>query len=83
MGKRDDIEELFEFRFQFHHVGSDYLTDRHFTAVDSSSAMRMFEFACSKDDLEVEIVSIEKWNRWSNRWESMGELVEGNVESII
>ncbi|MEK9773721.1 MAG: hypothetical protein VW576_09180 [Opitutae bacterium] len=70
MSNRDVIEQLFEFRIQFRHFGSEFINDRHFTAKNSDLALEMFRFACKKDDLEVEVDSIEQWNRWANRWEN-------------
>ena len=46
------------------------------------SAIEMFEFACRKDELDVEIVQIEKWNRWVDRWENADDKVEENVDLV-
>jgi hypothetical protein len=40
----------------------------------------MFEFASRKESMDVEIIGLEKWNRWANRWESSEELVDEEVE---
>ena len=50
---------MYEFRIQFHHRGSDFINDRHFTAISDQSAIDMFEFACSKEELDVEVVKVE------------------------
>ena len=71
-----DLDDLLEFRIQFRHENSDFLDNRHFTANNHKSAIEMFEFACSKDDIDVEIVQIEQWNRWADRWENVEILVD-------
>ena len=76
MAMQDELDELFEFRIQFHHIGSDFIDNRHFTAVSDQSAIEMFEFACSKEELDVEIVQVQRWNRWADRWEIVEELLE-------
>ena len=80
MAMQDDLDEIFEFRIQFHHRGSDFINDRHFTAVSAQSAVEMFEFACGKDELDVEIVQVERWNRWADCWEVVEEVLEKEVD---
>ena len=80
MVKQDDLDEMFEFRIQFHHKGSDFINDRHFTAISDQSAVEMFEFACGKEELDVEIVQVERWNRWADRWEVVEEVLEKEVD---
>jgi hypothetical protein len=80
MAKQNDLGEVFEFRIQFHLRGSDLINDRHFTALSDQSAVEMFEFACGKEELDVEIVQVERWNRWADRWEVIEELLEHNVD---
>ena len=74
MVKQKDHHEMFEFRLQFYHRGSDFIDNRHFTAVTGQSAIEMFEFACGKEELDVEVVKVERWNRWADRWEDVEEL---------
>ena len=74
MAKQKDHHEMFEFRLQFYHRGSDFIDNRHFTAVTGQSAIEMFEFACGKEELDVEVVKVERWNRWADRWEDVEEL---------
>ena len=76
MGKKDPEDEVFEFRIKFYHSGSEFVNERHFIALNHSLALEMFEFASRKDSMEVEIIGLEKWNRWANRWESSEELEE-------
>ena len=80
MAKQNDLDEMFEFRIQFHHRGSDFISDRHFTALSDQSAVEMFEFACGKEELDVEIVQVERWNRWADRWEVVEEVLEKEVD---
>lgn len=82
MGKRDDIEELFEFRVEFRHIGSDFHSTRHFTCVNAEGAREMFLFVCRKEEIEAEILSMEVWNRWADRWETPAELVENYAELV-
>ena len=74
MAKQKDHHEIFEFRLQFYHRGSDFIDNRHFTAVTGQSAIEMFEFACGKEELDVVVVKVERWNRWADRWEDVEEL---------
>ena len=74
MAKQKDHHEMFEFRLQFYHSGSDFIDNRHFTAVTGQSAIEMFEFACGKEELDVVVVKVERWNRWADRWEDVEEL---------
>ena len=80
MAKQKDLDEMFEFRIQFHHRGSDFINDRHFTALSDQSAVEMFEFACGKEELDVEIVQVERWNRWADRWEVVEKLLENELD---
>ena len=74
MANQKDHHEMFEFRLQFYQRGSDFIDNRHFTAVTGQSAIEMFEFACGKEELDVEVVKVERWNRWADRWEDVEEL---------
>lgn len=80
MGKKDPEDEVFEFRIKFYHSGSEFVNERHFIALNHSLALEMFEFASRKDSGEVEIIGLDRWNRWANRWESSEELVDEEVE---
>jgi hypothetical protein len=82
MTKQKDYDEMYEFRIQFHHRGSDFINDRHFTAVSDQSALEMFEFACGKEELDVEIVRVERWNRWADRWECVEELSKEGIDLV-
>jgi len=82
MAMQNDYNEIFEFRIQFHHKGSDFINDRHFTAVSDQSAIEMFEFACGKEELDVEVVNVERWNRWADRWEGVEELSQEGIDLV-
>lgn len=79
MGKKDPEDEVFEFRIKFHHSGSEFVNERHFMALNHSSALEMFDFASRKDSIEVEVIGLDRWNRWANRWEPSEELVDEEV----
>jgi len=79
MGKKDPEDEVFEFRIKFYHSGSEFVNERHFIALNHSLALEMFEFASRKDSMEVEIIGLDRWNRWANRWEPSEELVDEEV----
>ena len=82
MAKQKDHHEMFEFRLQFYHRASDFIDNRHFTAVTGQSAIEMFEFACGKEELDVEVVKVEKWNRWADRWECVEELSKEGIDIV-
>jgi 3-dehydroquinate dehydratase len=82
MGKREKSVDIFEFRIDFHHIGSEFLSSRHFNADTSVAAKEMFLFACRKDGIEVEVINIEVWNRWANRWENPSDFVECEAELV-
>ena len=82
MGRREDIEKLFEFRIEFRRIGSEFPSTRHFTCVSSEVAREMFLFVCRKEEIEAEIISMEVWNRWADRWEAPAELVENDAELV-
>ena len=48
-------------------------------ALNHSAALEMFEFASRKDSIEVEVIGLDRWNRWANRWEPSEELVDEEV----
>lgn len=83
MPKRNDIEELYEFRILFNHEGSDFVNDRHFTATNADSALEMFDFVCRKEESLVEIKSIERWNRWADRWENTKDLITHEPTNLV
>ena len=82
LGRQDDIEKLREFRIEFRRIGSDFPSTRHFTCASAEAAHEMFLFVCRKEEIEAEIVSMEVWNRWANRWETPAELVENDAELV-
>ena len=79
MRKKDPMEEVFEFRINFLYIGSDFVNQRYFIATHHSSALEMFHFATGEDTVDLELISLEKWNRWANRWEPSEEIVDGQV----
>jgi len=67
--QKNKVYTLEEYRFHYEDskVGE---SDKYFMAKDLSEAKDMFEYACTKRHLHPESTVIEKWNRWSSRWES-------------
>jgi hypothetical protein len=64
-------EILDEYRFHFHLGGCATSSDRYFLAHDAEEAMRMFDYACSKRHIVPDVDRVEKWNRWSEKWEDI------------
>ena len=78
MSKQSKEEEIFEFKIEFVEKGTDFLSERHFTAANAELAQQMLSFSCRKDGVEAEIKKTEVWNRWANRWEPAEEYAELN-----
>ena len=64
-------KNLFEYRFHFHLVNSDGYSDKYFLAHDFDEAKKMFEYACTKRSYTALLDKVEKWNRWSDKWEKV------------
>jgi len=68
-------ECLDEYRFHFHSGNSIHASDKYFLAHNAHEAREMFEYACSKRHVNADVGRVEKWNRWSNKWEDVTILV--------
>ncbi len=64
-------EILDEYRFLFYLGNTSIPSDRYFMAHDAHEAMRMFDYACTKRHIAPEVQKVEKWNRWSEKWEDV------------
>ena len=64
-------ECLDEYRFHFHFGNSHTASDRYFLAHDAHEAKKMFNYACTKRHITPEVERVEKWNRWSEKWEDV------------
>ncbi|MDA7823485.1 hypothetical protein N9A58_07865 [Opitutales bacterium] len=40
-------------------------------AHDAHEAKKMFNYACTKRHITPEVERVEKWNRWSEKWEDV------------
>ena len=60
---------LEEFKFIYRLEGTLNLDTKYFMANETEDAKKMFSFVCKKNELDSTVHSIEKWNRWSSKWE--------------
>ncbi len=67
--KESDDMQLEEFKVVYKLEGSVDLATKYFMANQTEDAKKMFSFVCEKNDLDSTVQSIEKWNRWSSKWE--------------
>jgi len=74
-----DKEVLEEYRFHFHFGDSHDVSDRYFLAHNTREAREMFEYACSKRQISPEVDRVEKWNRWSEKWEDITVLATDHL----
>jgi len=44
--------------------------------------LQIFRDACQRKSIEAEVVSIDFWNRWANRWEKQELIVQDPEPSI-
>lgn len=69
--KIDHKNDLFEYRFHYHFENSVGFSDKYFLAHDFDEAKEMFDYACLKRETTALLDKVEKWNRWSSRWEEI------------
>ena len=58
-----------EYKIVYSLDGSSDLFEKYFMANDPEAASGMFTFVCKKNDLIASVDKVEKWNRWSKKWE--------------
>lgn len=75
MSQQPKMDEIHEFRIAYREQSeaSGDPAHRHFSASSLEMAKEMFGFACRKDSMNAEILKIERWNRWADRWEQAVE----------
>ena len=73
MAKEVVSPQLEEYKFVYELEGSLDLSTKYFMANHIEDAIKMFSFVCEKNDLNPVIHNIEKWNRWSSKWEMQNE----------
>lgn len=72
---KDESEaEPEEYKIVYSLDGSSDLFKKYFMANDPEGARGMFAFVCKKNDLVASVDSVEKWNRWSSKWEVQEKL---------
>lgn len=67
--------QLEEYKFVYESEGSLDPSIKYFMANHKEDAVKMFSFICEKNELSPIILKIEKWNRWSSKWEIQNESV--------
>ena len=76
MSKKDVKEEILEFRIEYKEKETEFISEKHFSAGNASTAIEMFNFACKKDEIVAKVEKIEVWNRWANRWDPVEEQMD-------
>ena len=71
--KEGNGTQLEEFKVVYELEGSVDLATQYFMANQTEDAKKMFSFVCEKNDLVSTVHRIEKWNRWSSKWEIQDE----------
>ena len=71
--KEGNGTQLEEFKVVYELEGSVDLATKYFMANQTEDAKKMFSFVCEKNDLTSTVHRIEKWNRWSSKWEIQDE----------
>ena len=71
--KESNDTQLEEFKVVYELEGSVDLANKYFMANQTEDAKKMFSFVCEKNDLISTVHRIEKWNRWSSKWEIQDE----------
>ncbi len=71
--KESNDTQLEEFKVVYELEGSVDLATKYFMANQTEDAKKMFSFVCEKNDLISTVHRIEKWNRWSSKWEIQDE----------
>lgn len=82
MPAQPEFPDVFEYRIVYVNSKYGYLTKRHFLAHSQQHVLEIFTHACIRKSIEAEVVSIDCWNRWANRWEKQ-ELIPPVAESSI
>ena len=82
MPAQSDHEDVFEYRIVYVNTIHGYSSKRHFLAHSQEHALEMFRYACHRKSIEAEVVSIDFWNRWANRWEKQ-ELIAKDPEPYL
>ena len=71
--KESNDTQLEEFKVVYELEGSVDLATKYFMANQTEDAKKIFSCVCEKNDLISTVHRIEKWNRWSSKWEIQDE----------
>jgi hypothetical protein len=82
MPAQSDHDDVFEYRIVYVNTTHGYLSRKHFLAHSQQHALEIFRYACQRKSIEAEVVSIDFWNRWANRWEKQELIVQDPEPSI-
>ena len=80
MPAQPDHEDVFEYRIVYVNTNHGYLSKKHFLAHSQQNALEIFRYACHRKSIVPEVISIDFWNRWANRWENQ-ELLAPDPET--
>ena len=75
-------EDVFEYRIEYMNTNDGYLSKKHFLAHSQDHALEIFRYACLRKSIVPEVISIDFWNRWANRWENQ-ELLASDPETSV
>lgn len=70
MSAQPDHEDVFEYRIVYVNTNHGYLSKKHFLAHSLQHVLEIFRYACHRRSIEAEVISVDFWNRWANRWEN-------------
>ena len=82
MPAQSDHDDVFEYRIVYVNTTHGYSSRKHFLAHSQQHALQIFRDACQRKSIEAEVVSIDFWNRWANRWEKQELIVQDPEPSI-
>ena len=82
MPTQPDHEDVFEYRIVYMNTNHGYLSKKHFLAHSQEHALKIFRYACLRKSIVPEVISIDFWNRWANRWENQ-ELLAPDPETSV
>ena len=81
MPAQPDHEDVFEYRIVYVNTNHGYSSKKHFLAHSQEHALEIFRYACARKYIVPEVISIDFWNRWANRWENQ-ELIALDPETF-
>ena len=81
MAKQKDYDEMYEFRIQFHHRGLTSLTIVILLLYLINLPLKCLNLLRQRRT-RWEIVRVERWNRWADRWECVEELSKEEIDLV-